>query len=215
MSEQHAVFSLFRPYYDELLGFLTAKLGCRERAADMVQDTYVRILGMNHPQAIVQPRAFLYKTALNLTVDEFRRQRLRNDWSAAIESVEELQSDAPDQEAVVESKERLDLLRQAINELPPKCRHVFLLHKFMHLPHAEIAERLGISKNMVEKHIIKALAYCRKRVEGTPSRMIGHKRASLGSGSSPVIRHRVKKESVDYTLAYAGPPTYLRPSSEV
>jgi RNA polymerase sigma factor (sigma-70 family) len=215
MSEQQAVFSLFRPYYDELLGFLTAKLGCREQAADMVQDTYVRILSLKHPHAIVQPRAFLYKTAINLTVDEFRRQRLRNRWSAALESIEELQSDAPDQEAVVESKERLDLLRQAIHELPPKCRHVFLLHKFMDLRHAEIAERLGISKNMVEKHVIKGLAYCRKRVEGVPGKMVGHNRASNGSGIAPVIRHRPKKGSVDRVAPYAGRPTHLSRRSGV
>jgi DNA-directed RNA polymerase specialized sigma24 family protein len=41
---------------------------------------------------------------------------------------------------------------------------VFLLHKFEGLSHADIATRLGISKNMVEKHIIKALAHCRDRL---------------------------------------------------
>lgn len=168
MSDQPAVpsVSLFRSYYDELLGFLTAKLGCRDQAADVVQDTYVRILSLENPRAIHNPRAFLYRTALNLTVDLFRKRQVREARSVALEVIEQMPSNIPDQETIVEAKERVALLRLAIAELPPKCRHVFLLHKFMDLSHAEIAGRLGISKNMVEKHVIKAMMHCRKRLDG-------------------------------------------------
>lgn len=168
MHEQNAtlVLSLFRQYSGELLSFLTAKLGCREQAADVVQETYMRVLSLENPYAILQPRAFLYKTALNLTIDAFRRQRLRAERTVEFETVEYMPSQLPDQEAVVESKQRVEVLRRAIDELPPKCRHVFLLHKFQSLPHAVIAERLGISKNMVEKHVMKAMAHCRKRLDG-------------------------------------------------
>ena len=69
------------------------------------------------------------------------------------------------QDDAVEAKERVQLLQDAIAELPPKCRQVFLLHKFMELSHAEISGRLGISKNMVEKHVMKAMTHCRRRVE--------------------------------------------------
>ena len=167
MHEQNAtlVLSLFRQYSGELLSFLTAKMGCREQAADVVQETYVRVLSLENPYAILQPRAFLYKTALNLTIDAFRRRRLRAERTVELQTVEHLPSQLPDQEAVVESKQRVEILRRAIDELPPKCRHVFLLHKFQSLPHAVIAERLGISKNMVEKHVMKAMAHCRKRLD--------------------------------------------------
>lgn len=167
MREQNAalVLSLFRRYSNELLSFLTAKLGCREQAADVVQETYVRVLSLKNPYAILQPRAFLYKTALNLTIDTFRRRRLRAERTVELDTVEHMPSQLPNQEAVVESKQRVEILYRAIDELPPKCRHVFLLHKFQSLPHAVIAERLGISKNMVEKHVMKAMAHCRKRLD--------------------------------------------------
>lgn len=167
MHEQNAtlVLSLFRQYSGELLSFLTTRLGCREQAADVVQETYVRVLSLENPYAILQPRAFLYKTALNLTIDAFRRRRLRAERTVEFEMVAHLPSQLPDQEAVVESKQRVEVLRRAIDELPPKCRQVFLLHKFQSLPHAVIAERLGISKNMVEKHVMKAMAHCRKRLD--------------------------------------------------
>lgn len=154
----------FGQYYDELLGFLTARLGCREQAADVVQETYMRVLSMENRETVVQPRAFLYKTALNLTVDLFRKQRLRAEHTVDLEYARDVPSGAPDQETILEGKRRLQLLRHAIAELPPKCRHVFLLHKFMHVPQHELAERLGISKNMVERHVMKALSHCRDRL---------------------------------------------------
>ena len=157
--------SLFHQYSGELLRFLTARLGCRDQAADVVQDTFLRVLGVKDLTAVVQPRAFLYKTALNLTVDHFRRQRIRDERTTQMDAIEDFPSATPRQDDAVEAKERVRLLYDAISELPPKCRQVFLLHKFMNFPHAEIAGRLGISKNMVEKHVMKAMAHCRRRVE--------------------------------------------------
>lgn len=167
MSEQRLALeaSLFQRYSGELLRFLTAKLGCREQAADVVQDTFVRIRGIKDLSSVAQPRAFLYKTALNLTVDLFRRQRIRSERITPLAESEDMPSAAPRQDAEVEAKERVRVLYEAIAELPPKCRQVFLLHKFLDMPHAYIAARLGISKNMVEKHVMKAMAHCRARVE--------------------------------------------------
>lgn len=158
--------SLFHQYSGELLRFLTAKLGCRDQAADVVQDTFVRIRCLKDLAAVAQPRAFLYKTALNLTIDLFRRQRIRSERIIPLDATEDMPSAMPRQDVEVEAKERVRLLHEAIADLPPKCRQVFLLHKFMDLPHAEIAVRLGVSKNMVEKHVMKALSRCRERVEG-------------------------------------------------
>ncbi len=157
--------SLFQQYYGELLRFLTAKLGCREQAADVVQDTFLRVRSLKDLAGVGQPRAFLYKTAVNLSVDLFRRQRIRAERMTQIDTTDELPSMATRPDDAVEAKERVQLLYAAITELPPKCRQVFLLHKFMELSHADIAGRLGISRNMVEKHVMKAMAHCRRRVE--------------------------------------------------
>jgi RNA polymerase sigma-70 factor (ECF subfamily) len=157
--------SLFQRYSGELLRFLTVKLGCREQAADIVQDTFLRVRGVADLAMVAQPRAFLYKTALNLSVDLFRRQRIRDERMTQLDTIEDLASTSPHQDDIVDAKERVQLLYEAIKDLPPKCRQVFLLYKFEELPHAEIARRLGISKNMVEKHVMKAMAHCRRRVE--------------------------------------------------
>jgi len=68
----------------------------------------------------------------------------------------ELQAEAPDAERALLCRERLTLLGQTIRELPPRCREVFLMSRRDGLSHGEIAARLGISRNMVEKHILGA-----------------------------------------------------------
>ncbi|MEX2453900.1 MAG: sigma-70 family RNA polymerase sigma factor [Rhodospirillaceae bacterium] len=70
-----------------------------------------------------------------------------------------------DAEAVAAGRERLAILSHAVDELPPRCREVFLLSRLDGLSNGEIAQRLGISRNMVEKHIIKAMVHCRRRLD--------------------------------------------------
>jgi RNA polymerase sigma factor (sigma-70 family) len=158
-------FLLFQEYYDELVAHLTKKLRSRDQAMDLAQDTFLRVLtqGLNTP--VEQPRAFLYKTAWNLSVDLFRKKRRQAEESLESEEIREVLTVSADQDAIVESKEQVELLCRAIQELPPKCRRVFLLHKFKERSHAEIAAQLGITKSMVEKHITKAMTHCRHRLE--------------------------------------------------
>ena len=167
MAELTAVerFSVFREYYDDLVAYLTMKLRSRDQAMDVAQETFVQILTRKPSHPIHQPRAFLYKTALNLSIDLFRKRRQQAEEALDADDIQHLLTVPADQERVVESRKQVLLLYRAILELPPKCRHVFLLHKFKERSHAEIAAHLGISKSMVEKHIIKAMTYCRQRLE--------------------------------------------------
>ena len=98
-------------------------------------------------------------------IDKLRHPRQRTPHLTEESVLDSLSTSAPSPESIVEARERLALLQAAIAELPPKCRRVFLLHKFASLSHNEIATRLGISRNMVEKHIIKAMTHCRTRLD--------------------------------------------------
>lgn len=60
--------------------------------------------------------------------------------------------------------QRLDLLKRALDELPKPCRDSFLLRKLEGLSHPQIAERLGLSRSLVEKHIVNAMKHCRQRM---------------------------------------------------
>ena len=158
-------FAIFREYYDELVTYLTAKLRSHDQAMDVAQETFLRVLTREPSTPILQPRAFLYKTALNLSIDLFRKRRQQAEETLDSEEIQDLLTMPADQERIIESRQQVRILYRAILDLPPKCRQVFLLHKFKECSHAQIADHLGISKSMVEKHIIKAMTHCRRRLD--------------------------------------------------
>ena len=102
--------------------------------------------------------------ALNLLLDRLRADGRRDKRFVASELGEDRDSGEPSAEDVLAQRQRVRLLAEVIDELPPRQREVFLMHKFDGLSHAEIAEKLGISRSMVEKHVMRALAFCRDRV---------------------------------------------------
>lgn len=161
-------FLLFREYYDELVTYLTMKLRSHDQAMDVAQETFLRVLTQPPSHTIRQPRAFLYKTALNLSIDLFRRRKWQAEERLDTEELRAILTVPAEQETLLELREQVHCLYQAIQELPPRCRQVFLLHKFKERSHSEIAMQLGISKSMVEKHIIKAMAHCRNRFGDNP-----------------------------------------------
>lgn len=164
-NNKNFVSRMYREYCNELRRFLFSRLRCSEDAADVVQDAFVRVLMLGDDYEIQHPRGLLYRTALNLTVDRLRSRSAQPDCTADFALAEDLAAEDPDPESVLDMQQRLQILQEAIAELPPKCRTVFMMHKFENLSYTEISASLGISRNMVEKHIIKALAYCRKRLD--------------------------------------------------
>ena len=64
-------------------------------------------------------------------------------------------------------------VREAINELPPKCRAVFQASRFEDMTYREIAEKMDISVKTVENQMSKALKYLRKRLHGYLQILIG------------------------------------------
>ncbi|MDE1165503.1 MAG: sigma-70 family RNA polymerase sigma factor [Pseudomonas sp.] len=154
---------LLEHYYRELVGYLSARIGSRHAAEDIAHDAYVRVLERRDQAHISQPRAFLYRTAMNLVIDDHRRGAIRRAESLDVLETDERFFVAPDHAPSVHD-ERLDLLVRALDELGDACRQSFLLRKLEGLSHPEIAERLNISKPMVEKHIVNAMKHCRLRM---------------------------------------------------
>ena len=106
--------------------------------------------------------SFLHRTATNLAFDHLRHRKIV-ERHAESESLDE-EPQHPSSETEVSQEEWLDLLRQAVSELPPRCRDAFILHKMQGLSYREVAENLGISQSAVEKHIAKGLMHCRSRL---------------------------------------------------
>lgn len=158
--------TLVREHGHDLQQFLARRLGCAETAKDLLQDTFLRLLQASPNHALINPRAFLFRIATNLVIDHHRRRQHRETLAVCETDVAIDQADpCPSIETVIWSKQQVSLLKQAVAELPPKCRQVFLLIKFHHLTHADVAAKLGISQSTVVKHMIKAVDYCKRRVQ--------------------------------------------------
>ena len=73
-------------------------------------------------------------------------------------------SEFADGSDLLEAQEMEQKILEALGELPPKCREVFMLNRFEGLKYAEISERLEISIKTVEAQISKALRLLREKL---------------------------------------------------
>lgn len=146
--------------YGELLRFARRRLGGAHAADDLVQEACLRFTRVDG-SSIASPRAFLYRILANLVLDHQRRQIRQPvddlDFTDAADA-------SPDAETALIWRERLAILSRAVEELPPRCRECFVLRRFDDLSQDEIARRMGISRNMVEKHLRAATLHCAKRL---------------------------------------------------
>ena len=155
----NTIQDLYAQYGGELKRYIAKRLNSADTAADLTHEAFVRLLRQTPAQDLENPRAYLYTIAGNLVVDHLRKSRkqLVVDGDDGQASPDE----APGPERSLLAKDELRRLKQAVDELPPRQREILLLHKFEYLSYGEIAEKLGISKNTVMVHMMRALKSCR------------------------------------------------------
>lgn len=156
----------FFEHYEELIGTWTRRLRNRAQAEDLAHDTFVRVLESDSA-AVQQPRAYLHQTARNIAVDGYRREDRRGVMES--EAMDHAESLSGDPEHYMHAIQLADSIERALSELPVNCRKIFVWQKIEGLTQAEIAERLGLSKNMVEKYMIRTLRHLRDRLDGLQS----------------------------------------------
>jgi len=154
----------------ELLRFLVARLGDPMAAEDVLQDLWLRLQSVDSGP-VANSRAYLYRAAQNIALDFVRaRQRgaARDRQWASVHGApgQEPVDPSPNAEADLLAREEAEILASAIAALPEAAGRAFRLHKLEGLSHAEVAERLGISRSGVEKHIAVAMAHLRRAMKG-------------------------------------------------
>jgi RNA polymerase sigma factor (sigma-70 family) len=147
-----------------LHAFLTRRLGNSGDAEDIAHEAFARMLKRYGDGGIDSPVAMLYRIAVNIVRDGARLERFRTRQCQGL--IEPVCAVPPedDPESAASARQRLKILKHGIDQLPPRCREVFLLYKFGGKSHSEIANHLGISRNMVEKHVIRAYSQLRQAV---------------------------------------------------
>jgi RNA polymerase sigma factor (sigma-70 family) len=156
---------LFNKYRGALLRHVGRFAGSREDAADIVQDTYLRVMHrVNLTRFDAETRSYLFRTATNLARDHFRRQRFRS--HAPLEDVPEaaLRADQPTPEQVLASNQVTAALRTAILEMPEDARTVFVMARSREISYEEIARQLGVGQRTVERRMADAMGFLVNRL---------------------------------------------------
>lgn len=127
---------------------------------DVVQEALTRVWRARSEGEVRAPRALLYTTARNLALDQLRRRQL-----AVIDPIAEI-ADLPVYEEsrsaadAAAHHQELELLTQAIQSLPDRCRQVLTLRKIYGLSQKEIAAQLGIAEHTVEAQVANGVRRC-------------------------------------------------------
>ena len=156
---QHAfeIEALYRTHSGRLLRRF-ARSAEREEARDLVQEAFFRLvrLGSDRFHSVQRAEAYLSSIASNLLRD--RAKAARRHSSALHEPLEEERVRGHDQQRLLEQRDLLNRLEQAMLKLKPRTREIFMAHRLDGLSYAEIGERTGLSVKGVEKHMCKAIA---------------------------------------------------------
>lgn len=161
------VGALYRDHRGWLLAWLRRNVACAQRAEDLSQDTFVRLLGREELKAPREPRAFLVAIAKGLLFDYFRRAALEQAYLTELMLIPESeQPSVEEQQLILEDLKHIDRL---LGKLSSKARAAFLYNRLDGLGHAEIAKRLGVSVPRVRQYLAQGVRQCYIALYGEPT----------------------------------------------
>lgn len=149
---------LYRDHRVWLHGWLSGRVGNRDVADDLTQDTFARLLLGRDLAALREPRAFLTTVARGLAANWFRRQALERAYLEYLAQFPEPVLPSLEEQALV--REALQQIDAMLDGLPAMARRVFLLAQFDGLRYEAIGEQLGLSLSTVKRHMKRALLGC-------------------------------------------------------
>lgn len=156
-SSQTITELLYRDHNHWLRGWLRQKLGCSQQAADLAQDTFVRVMQKQRAEpgfVISYPRRYLNMLANSLMLDMFRRCAVEQAYVDALALLPEPELISEEERALI--LELLHRFDQMLDKLPAAVRQAFLLSRLDGLTYDEIAEQLGVSVRTVKRYMQRA-----------------------------------------------------------
>lgn len=180
-----------------LLNYLRRSSHSAQLAEDRLHDAVARCLGARtDPGTPEATGAYLRRAVINGAIDDARAQAARQHATAlslddaaagtadlaAQAALAALATGAGDPAEIVQHRQRLARLGEAMKELPERQRECLVRHRFDGLTQDEVASELGISRRMVVKHLGRALAYCEERVQYASRGQMAAQRQADGPG---------------------------------
>lgn len=152
--DETAFTVLYDRYSRRIASKLIRILKSKELSQDILQDVFAKVWDV---RGSIDPEqsfsAYLYKIAVNLSSNTFRKSLRETFMRTQIARSEESYSHI---EEAIAIKDQQEILNKALSKLPRKQREVYVLHKIEGLSHKEISEQLGITLSAVNQHIHRA-----------------------------------------------------------
>jgi RNA polymerase sigma-70 factor (ECF subfamily) len=163
---------LFRTYHDTLVRYLTRRLGDRDWAEEVAQETFVRAL---RQEEIINERAWLFTVANNLVRDDARRDQRRRRYLTLLREQEWEEAIEPEPTSLERAQEAA-LARKAVDTLAERDRLALLMRE-EGLDYNEIAAALGLSVGSIGTTLSRArrrLVEAYEALQQEQSRREGH-----------------------------------------
>ncbi|WDY59181.1 sigma-70 family RNA polymerase sigma factor [Pseudomonas sp. PSKL.D1] len=159
MPPDHApVQQLYRSHHGWLQGWLYRRVHDRCDAADLSQDTFVKLLTHTPPAELREPRAYLATIARRLLLNLYRRRSLERAYLEALATLPE--DDAPGAEHHAAMLEALHAVDQVLARLPEKARRAFLLSQLEGYSQEQIALEMAVNVRTVQRWLLRAFEEC-------------------------------------------------------
>jgi RNA polymerase sigma-70 factor (ECF subfamily) len=158
LTQQVQIHTLYSDHHGWLRGWLGKKLGCTERAADLMHDTFLRLLTQDKLQNLQQPRAYLLTIARRVLVDHWRREQVERAYLEALAQLPEQYAPGPEEKYLI-LEILLDIDRRLAG-LPVVVKHAFLHAQLGGLKQQQIADELGVSLSTVKRYLTQAYTQC-------------------------------------------------------
>jgi len=156
-----------------LRAWLRSRFKSEDDIDEVVQETYLRLLRARERREVTSPKAFLFAVARNLALDRFRHRAVVPTESLVENEALAVLEEGEGTPEVIAHNQELELLTEAIQALPDRCRQIFTLRKVYGLSQEEIAAQLGVSENTVSaqltigvKKCMAFMLHCRREREG-------------------------------------------------
>ncbi len=156
---EQTLHDLYRDHRGWLESWLRRRMGNGCDAADLSQDTFLRILASSQRIADLQePRAYLLTVGKRLLSNFYQRRSLEQAYLNALALLPEDSVPSPEQRWLL--LETLQALDELLDGLPTAVRRAFLWSQLEGLGYQQIAERLRVSERTIKRYMAQAYEHC-------------------------------------------------------
>lgn len=163
-----SIEALYRDCFQPLCTLLMRKFGPGKLdAEDVVQGAFTQLLALGSLDGVINPKAFLYRTAFNLAHSQRRHAGVASRSASELLAFQELSSSAFGCPArVAEARCALAKVNSAVEKMEPRQRTALVLRATEDLTFAEIASRISVSQTRAKQLHTSAVEACARSVEG-------------------------------------------------